>query len=141
MKNATLTAVLAIAVAGGVAAAHFFGSAHGGIQRDRAIAIARIEAVGQDPAAAAIGAQSGPFRQFWYPGSTDFSAPAERRVWAVAFRGRFATSCGPPPAADEHPQCPPPNETMMVILNYADGGFIEDASPAVGFDSATSTAP
>jgi hypothetical protein len=138
MKNATFAAILAVAVTGGIVAAHFLGSGHDGITRDRAIALAQLEIQGHDPEAVVIDIQSGPFEQFWYPGSTDFAAPAAQRVWAIAFRGRFDASCGPPPSAGERPNCPPPNRTMMVVLNYTDGSWIEDASPISGFDTLAS---
>ncbi len=134
MRMATVVAVFGAAVAGGIAAAYVLGSGHDGISREQAIAIAQREIQPDDPEAALIAARSGRFDQFWYPGSTDFSVPPAQRAWAVAFRGTFSVSCGPPTLSGEQEHCPPPNTTMMVIINYRDGAFIEGASPVYGFE-------
>jgi hypothetical protein len=54
----------------------------------------------------------------------------EHQVWAVTFRGRFPTSCGPsgpPPQA-----CPSPNTSLRVLLDYDSGAFVSAEEPAPG---------
>jgi hypothetical protein len=134
MRMATAVAVFGAAIAGGIAGAHVLGGGHDGISREQAIAIAQREIQPDDPQAELIAARSGRYDKFWYPGSTGFSVPSAQRVWAVAFRGTFSVSCGPPTLSGEQQQCPPPHTAMMVIIDYRDGAFIESSSPVYGFE-------
>src|SRR5207237_5051738 len=77
------------AVAAGIGAARYFGRGYVGISQEQAIAIAQTEIHRIDPEAQLIAARADRFSKFWNPGETDFSLPAEQRVWAVAFRGTF----------------------------------------------------
>jgi hypothetical protein len=132
---ALVAALFFVAVVAGVGAAHYFGRGYVGISQEQAIAVAQTEIHHFDPDAELIAARADRFSKFWNPGETDFAAPAEQRVWAVAFRGTFPAHCNPvsPDEQQQRQQCPPPNTTMMIIVNYRDGEFVEGASPISGF--------
>ena len=101
-----------------------------GLARDAAIEAARAAAPGGDTITSVISATPGRFDDF-DEGSTEAISPPDRRVWAVAFRGAFAGSCGRAPLTPEaHAQCPPPATTILVIIDRNDGTFIEATSPA-----------
>src|SRR5437588_9677375 len=132
LRFGLLVALLGVAIGVGVLAARYFGRGYVGISQQQAIAIAQEEIRVIDPEAELIAARADRFSKFWNPGEHDFSLPAEQPVWAVAFRGTFPVSC-PHVSPGEQQQCPPPNTTMMVILNYRDGLVVEGASPISGF--------
>lgn len=123
--------------AGAVAALAFFalvlaacgGGSHG-LGRGEAIEAARGAAPGRDAITGVISAKSGRFSDFDV-GSTDAVSSAGRQVWAVTFSGSFQASCGPAPLTPEaQKECPPPATTMLVIIDRADGTFIEALAPA-----------
>jgi len=126
--------MLCAATAAGIVGAAVFCEAHPGISSSEAIAAAQRQ-LPEVRAADLLGVRAGRFDDFWYPGSEDFAAPRDRRVWAVAFRGQFFGNCGPAPFPGMEAHCPPPNTSIMVILDYRDGSFIEGASPVSGFDA------
>src|SRR5690349_17190467 len=99
----------------------------GGISRSQAIAIA--ENRGFLPSDRQLSwAIPGPFTVF-QGGGTSEVVPPYHLVWAVTFSGTFApASCGPF-VPGKAPQCPPPNHTETVVLDYFDGTFIMAHSP------------
>lgn len=103
------------------------GESHG-LGRSEAIAAARRAA--PDTISGVISARSGRFSDF-DERSTDAVSSGGRQVWAVTFSGDFQRSCGPAPLTPEaQKECPPPATTMLVIIDRADGTFVEALAPA-----------
>jgi hypothetical protein len=107
-------ALLLVGLWVGVAVA---GVPFGGISKGEATTLASHQ-VQSDSTRQVVGAIPG-FFWFFRGGATDAVAPGYTLVWAVTFRGTFRGSCGPPGA-----QCPPPDHSEMVILDYRSGAFI-----------------
>lgn len=67
-----------------------------------------------------ISAASGRFGDF-VPAGTTVPDP-NRHVWAALFFGTFHGSCGGA-TSSPHP-CPPPNNTVRVVIDYVSGALI-----------------
>jgi hypothetical protein len=106
------------------------GSGSHGLGRSEAIDAARRVAPSHDTITGVSSAKSGQFSEF-DDSATDAVSSGGRQVWAVTFSGSFQGSCGPSPLTPEaRKECPPPATTMLVIIDRADGTFIEALAPA-----------
>lgn len=56
--------------------------------------------------------------------------PADRWVWAVAFKGTFRSSGGPEPLPGQSPSQPAAAHSILVIIDYITGEFIQASIPA-----------
>ena len=98
------------------------GASVGGLSRTNAIAMASGDLNSTTPTQVRQ-TVPGPF-WFFRDGATDSISPGYRLVWAVTFNGTFEGSCGGAPPPGTTRQCPPPNHTKTVILDYFSGAFV-----------------
>jgi hypothetical protein len=121
VKATIATLVVALVVVIGLLIAPEIGVPLGGLTHAQASAAAR-EAI-HAGSATERWALPGPFL-FFRGGSTGAVSPGQRMVWAVSFSGTFPpASCGP--VTSQPHQCPPPDHTVTVIVDYVSGAFIE----------------
>jgi len=55
--------------------------------------------------------------------------PKDRWVWAVAFKGTFHSSGGPAPAPGQTPSPPPVAQSILALIDYVTGDFIQASIP------------
>jgi len=95
----------------------------GGLTSDRAGAMA--EPMAQSMSATpvvVVSAKPGQYRDFRGGG---LATDANRWVWAVAFNGTFHSSGGPVPAPGQTHSPLPDDHSVVVILDYRTGEFIQ----------------
>lgn len=95
----------------------------GGLSKDQAVRAASRQIPSTTPARLQM-AIPGPLILL-RGGQSDAVSPAYRLVWVITFKGTYdPASCGPFPESGSPPQCPSPDHTATVYVDYVNGGFI-----------------